>query len=269
VTGSADPLQPRVALTLTVTNQGRTPATVVGQEPYQSSITVLRDSSGPLRLPPGGTTTVPVDVHLGRCDVVPPPAETAFPGTPPVDSGVLGLVATFGAVPSAPPTQTWLDGTGPTGVLFTPSAGDALIRLLQRACGDVTAVVPLIAAGGVRLDPATRVVTVTMLLDMSPGKVRDLQLVSDPYLPDATQFTPLWTRTPSLVPDYSGQTRVTLSYRAPAGGCGPTTGAWIPGITVVAHVPGPAGVRTLSYSLGVDLWENPQALALLCPDGAD
>jgi len=130
----------------------------------------------------------------------------------------------------------------------------------------VTAVVPLIASGGVRVNASTRVVTIRLLLDMAPGKVADLHLESDPYTPDPAVFAPLWTRSASLVPDYSGQAAVTLAYRAPAAGCGPTSGAWLPGITAVAHVPGPAGMRTLRYSLAVDLWEDPQAIALLCPD---
>jgi len=267
VTGTTDPVRPRVNVTLAITNLARSPATLVDEEPSSNNISVSRTPAGPLRLPAGGTTQVRTVVVLARCDAVPSPVDTSLPGVSPVDTGALGVVATFGTVPPAATAQPWFDGTGPTGVLFTQAAGDTLLALLQHACGDVNAVVPLIAPGGVHLDPDTRVVTVKLLLDMAPGKVTDLELVSDPYLPDQASFTPLWARTSTLVPDSSGQASVTLAYRAPAGGCGPATGAWLPGVTAVAHVPGPAGVRTLSYSLAVDLWESPQAIAQLCPGG--
>ncbi len=266
VSGTADPLLPRANLTLSLTNRADSPATVVGLEPYASSISSSIIPAGPLRLPPRGSRQVHVEVDLARCDAVPSPADASPAGTAPLDTGVLGLAATLGAVPATPSAQPWFDGLGPTGVLFTTSAAGELLDLLQRACGDVTAVVPLIAPGGVRVDAATRVMTVRLLLDMAPGKVTDLRLVSDPYTPDPAVFTPLWTRTASLVPDYSGQAAVTLAYRAPAGSCGLTSGAWLPGVTAVANVPGPAGMRTLRYSLAVDLWEDPQAIALLCPD---
>ena len=266
VSGAADPLLPQAAVTLTLANRADAPATVVEQEPYSGSVRSSSVPAGPLRLPPRGTSQVHVKVDLTRCDAVPTPADASPAGTAPLDTGVLGLAATLGAVPAAAPAQTWFDGLGPTGVLFTAAAGGDLLGLLQQACGDVTAVVPLIAPGGVRLDASTRVVTIRLLLDMAPGKVTDLHLESDPYTPDPAVFTPLWTRTASLVPDYSGQATVTLAYRAPAGSCGPTSGAWLPAVTAVAHVPGPAGMRTLKYSLAVDLWQNPQAIALLCPD---
>lgn len=267
VTGTTDPVRPRASVTLAITNLARFPATLVDEEPRPNIISVSRTPAGPLRLPPGGTTQVRTEVDLARCDAVPSPVDTSIPGASPVDTGVLGVAATFGTVPPAATAQPWFDGTGPTGMLFTQAAGDTLLALLQQACGDVNAVVPLIAPGGVHVDPDTKVMTVKLLLDMAPGKVTDLQLVSDPYLPDQASFTPLWVRTSSLVPDSSGQASVTLAYRAPAGGCGPASGAWLPGVTAVAHVPGPAGVRTLSYSLAVDLWENPQAIEQLCPGG--
>jgi hypothetical protein len=266
VSGAADPLLPRATVTLTLANRAGSPATLVEQEPYASSVSSVSSPAGPLRLPPGDTSQVHVVVNLARCDALPSPADASPAGTAPLDTGVLGLAATFGAVPSPAAGPSWFDGLGPTGVLFTASAGRGLLDLLQQACGDVTAVVPLIAAEGVRLNASTRVVTIRLLLDMAPGKVTDLQLDSDAYTPDPATFTPLWTRSAVLVPDYSGQAAVTLAYRAPAAGCGPTSGAWLPGITAVAHVPGPAGVRTLRYSLAVDLWEDPQAIALLCPD---
>lgn len=267
VTGTTDPVRPRAFVTLAITNLAHSPATLVDDEPRPNIISVSRTPAGPLRLPPGGTTQVQTEVDLARCDAVPSPVDTSIPGATPIDTSVLGVAATFGTVPPAATTRPWFDGTGPTGVLFTQGAGDTLLALLQHACGDVNAVVPLIAPDGVHVDPDTKVVTVKLLLDMAPGKVTDLQLVSDPYLPDQASFTPLWERTSSLVPDGSGQASVTLAYRAPAGGCGELTGAWLPGVTAVAHVPGPGGVRTLSYSLAVDLWENPQAIGLLCPGG--
>lgn len=266
VGGTADPLLPRATLTLTLANRADSPATVVEQEPYGSSVGSSSIPAGPLRLPPGDSRQVHVKVDLARCDAVPSPADASWAGTAPLDTGVLGLVATLGAVPPTASAQSWFDGLGPTGVLFTASAGGDLLGLLQQACGDVTTVVPLIAPGGVRVDASTRVMTIRLLIDMAPGKVTDLHLESEPYTPDPAAFTPLWTRTASLVPDYSGQAAVTLAYRAPAGSCAPTSGAWLPGVTAVAHVPGPAGLRTLKYSLAVDLWQDPQAIALLCPD---
>lgn len=256
ITGVADPLLPRASLTLAITNRGSSSATLVDQDVSGNPILVSHTPAAPLRLPPGSTTPVHVVVDLRRCDAVP----TVSPGAP-LDTSALWLAATMGTVPRPDPTPAWFEGVGPTGVLFARPSGTTLVDLLREACGGVTSPVVLIAEDGVQVDRATGTLTVQLLVDLPPGKVRDVRLVSaHADGSDPAAFVPLWTTTPLLRPDGSGQVPVTLAYRVPAGGCGPQTGAWMPGFTATAHVPGPAGVRTLRYSLGVYPWQDPLAI---------
>jgi hypothetical protein len=261
VTGRADPLLPRADLSLTVTNSGSTPATLANQPQAGGTFGVDRSPGGQVRVPAHGKATLRMRVDIGACDSV--PEENANLAT--VDTRLLAFAATTGPLPPVPDGNAFVEGTGPTGVVFGPTAVLSLVHLLGAACGNVTTIVTLLRPGGVTLDPANGLLTLSILIDMPPGAVSDLRLTSDGAAGDAGAFTPLWKTVGPLVPDRTGQAAVTLTYRAPPGSACPFTGTFLPGFSVVAHVPGPAGVRTLRYGGEVIPWEDPASIRLLCP----
>jgi hypothetical protein len=144
-------------------------------------------------------------------------------------------------------------------------AASAVGEAMRSACGDLGMYVTLIAPGGLSFDKGTGLLSVRVQIDGTPDKVSDLQLVSyDAAAGDSSSFTPLWTRSRTLVPDRTGQVTTTLRYRAPAGSPCPSNGAWIPGFWIVAHVPVPGGVKTLRYDQFIDPSDSPQSIRELC-----
>ncbi len=265
-----DPKQPSADITLMIENRDVRTA-YIGLGWNYGALNVSAPSPGEMVLAAGQTSTLHLHVEIRNCDSVPPPfAEQSGDFTTSAD--YLGIAALVGSRPQAPNPHTALspfDGTAPTGIVIAPGPRTAIAETLRAACADLDQFVTLIADRGLSLNSKTGVMTVRINIDGTPGKVRDVQLISDPAVADNTAFQPLWTTIARLLPDPSGQVTALLPYRVPANGAStcPSQGAWIPGFTLIAHVAAGGTVKTLRYSQYIDPSQDPAAIKALCPFG--
>jgi hypothetical protein len=275
VTARVHPTLPQVDLDLTVTNTGPSQASLSVAAP---SYPYLEVSGGlPLRVPAHGAATAAIRVTLERCDPALGRLSGAVPWISPTMSTLIDLVALAGPVSDAPtPSPTDApdastygagEGRGPTGVVLTAEAATALSGALSAACGGLGPLVPIIEPGTVRYDPAAGLLTVPLLLDVTPGRVRALTLRTDPSTPDAGGYRPLWTETGELIPDRTGQVRTVLRYGVPASAPCFEQGGYLPGFVATLRVPDAAGERSLRFSGFVDVGQDPGAVSTLCRGG--
>jgi hypothetical protein len=268
VSARPDPVVPRLAITLTVTDAGGRDAVLTGLPAGGSA---RFTGPLPLRIPANGTATVDLTVDLNLCDA----AMAGAPGTPddrPMLSSLIDLVGQAGPAPASDlsTAQVAPGAAGfaevPTGlVLSTPSAR-TLTGALAQACGGALApLVLLIPVGGVHYDAGTRVLGVDVLVDTPPGRVRAASLAplpSESY--GSFVHSPLWTATPEQQPDASGQLRFTLPFRAADAGPCPTFGGMLPSLVATLKLPTATVERTVRYSLFADLAEDFSAIHELC-----
>jgi hypothetical protein len=265
MSATVDALQARVDLTFTIANAGRNTA-FVAATPVGTALAVSTTPPGVIVVKPSEGAHVSFRVDLHDCDAIPPLPPSDGGGVYGTTADVLGLLAMVGAPPDVSGGLPPIDGLGPTGVVFGKGAATTVAVAMRSACGGLGPYVTLIAPGGVALDRRTGLLTVRIQLDGTPGRVKDLRLVSDSApLGDPDVFTPLWGTTSTLVPDSAGQVTATLRYQAPRSEttC-PSLGSWIPAFSVIARVPVPGGVKTLRYSQLIDPLESPEAVRQLC-----
>lgn len=265
MSATVDALQARVDLNFTIANAGRNTA-FLATTPVGTALAVSATPPGVIVVKPRDGARVSLRVDLHDCDAIPPLPPSDGGGVYGTTADVLGLLAMVGAPPDASGSQPPLDGLGPTGVVFGQGVASAVAVAMRSACGGLGPYVTLIAPNGVALDRRTGVVTIRIQLDSTPGRVKDLRLVSDSAPagnPDV--FTPLWGTSSTLVPDYTGQVTTTLRYQVPPSGrtC-PSLGSWIPSFTVIAKVPVPGGIKTLRYTQLIDPLESLDAVRQLC-----
>jgi hypothetical protein len=260
LTARADPVQPNVEVTLTVGNTGPRDATVTADPASGEHGVELHGL--PIRVPAHGSATATISVLLQRCDIV---DDQGAPDHPALSS-MIDLVALAGAAPtsgSEPPQPG--EGSEPTGVVLADPVGRALADALGQACGGLDPLAVLVPSGGVRYDAGTRDLDVQVVIDVPPGRVRALSLTPVPVpSDDRALHRPLWTSTPELVPDSTGQVRTTLPYHSADAGPCPVIGGYLPAVVATLHVPGAAGERVLRYSLFIDITEDRKAVAQLC-----
>ena len=267
VTATVAPIQPQVDLTLTIRNDGAGDA-ALGISSRYGSVGVITLAAGEQSVPAHSQVQVHLHTDLSGCDYLPDPPSNSSGNVIGTSSDYLGLVAMKGVRPPLVDEANYRvrqDGIGPTGVVMSADAVSAVSAALRTACADLGPYITLVAAGGFKVDAATRVLTVHVMIDGSAGRVTDVSLVSDNSAGDAAQYVPLWTTISGLVPDRTGQVSATLRYRLPAGAGCPSDGAYLPAFSVYAHVPVPGGVRTLRFSQFINPDDTPQALAELCP----
>lgn len=269
-TASVDPAQPSADLAIMIDNKG-VRAAYIGLGWNYGALNVSARSAAEMVLAPGKTSTVHVHVAIRSCDSVPPPF-AALGGDITTSTDYLGIAALVGSRPQAPHADgnlPPLSGTVPTGIVIAPGPQTAIAQALRSACADLDQFVTLIADHGISLDPKTGVMTVRINIDGTPGRVRDVLLISDPPPADNTAYVPLWTAIPGLVPDPSGQVTALLRYGLPTKGASacPSQGAWIPGFTLIAEVPAGGTIKTLRYSQYIDPSQDPLAIKALCPAG--
>jgi hypothetical protein len=272
VTARVHPTLTNVALTVTVADTGDRPAVLVGAVPVRDEVRLT--GALPVRVPPGGSVTIERTAVLDLCDsatTVPDGAVPDGPGTAAGTAATTALINLSALSGESEPVgvEPWFgggEGRGPTGVVLAPAARAALTSAFRQACGGVGPLVTLLSPDGLRYDRGRRELTVPLVVDVTPGKVRslDLQPTIQPGEPDA--FAPLWTTGPGLVPDATGQVRLTVRYRAPSTGSCPARGAHLPGVVADLHVAAVGGERVVRLSGLVDLASEPRAVALLCPD---
>jgi hypothetical protein len=279
LTAKVSPTDSRFVLELTVTNSGARAATL--SSAAEGGISG-RLWGAPIRVPAYGEATGTFIVALDTCDSVPEPGNQTSPLTSePSLSSQFNLVGLAGQVPpDSPQSETpgfgdgyggHGDGFGATGILLTADADQALTGALAKACGGLGPMLPLISPDTVRYDRARRVLIVPVLVDVTPGRVRSLRLQTEPLRTptpagDAADmaFRPLWSTTDDLVPDPSGQVKVTLRYRIPETGPCPMRGGFLPNLVATLKVPDSGVERTVRYEGGLDLGQDPQAIPLLC-----
>jgi len=259
-----DTSQPVADLTLTIANQG-SDAAYLRADWNSGSMVATPGSAAETTLAPGTASTVHLHVAIGDCDQV-PPAPSLTAGQLITSNNYLGVVALVGSRPGPPATDNALgvDGQAPTGIIMTPTAMTAITTALRSACGGLDQFVTLISDHGVALDRVHGLLTARINIDGSPGKVHDIELVSDPAAPDPTAFTPLWHTTPPLIPDANGQLTVTLRYRVPAATACPSQGAWIPGFTMIVEVEVAGQLKTVRYTQTIDPSQDQNAIRVLC-----
>jgi hypothetical protein len=256
-------------VSLTVTNTGSRDGTLSSVASMGFSVHAL---GAPIRVPARGEATVRLRVVLDTCDSVQGPRDQTSPLTvDPRTTTQFGLVGLAGAVPGVgpqPETSGEGDGFGATGVLLAPAANQALTAALNQACAGLRPMLPLISPDTVRYDRASRELTVPLLIYDSPGRVRSMRLQAQTpsEAGDDTAFRPLWKTIDDLVPDRTGQLKVTLRYRAPASGPCPMRGGYLPSFLATLDVPVPGGERTLRYLGTPDLSQDPRAIPLLCSE---
>jgi hypothetical protein len=270
LTARVHPTLSRLDLSFTVTNSGDRPGTLNSTAGPGGPDTPIRlEGALPILVPARASVQASLTVVLDTCDSVPQKRDQTSPPT--VDqrlSTQFELAGLVGPVPAVRPTiEGYGDGFDSTGILIAPAAAKVLTSAFQQACAGLGPILTLVEPGSVRYSATTRELTLPLLIDVTPGRVRSLRLTPAPA--DGGPFPsyqPLWTSTRALVPDSSGQVRVTLHYRAPESGACPDRGAYLPGF--LAHLTAPvAGVdRRVNYSGMLDLADaDPLATRTLCP----
>jgi hypothetical protein len=269
LTAHVHPAVSKVDLKLTVSNSGSRVGTLTRVVPEGLSVHVL---GAPITVPAHAQVTAERTVVLDTCDSVTAGTNETSPLS--VDPGLttgLNLVALAGAVPAAgpmapPETEGAGQGFGPTGVLLGADADRNLAAALNQACAGLDPMVPLIAPGTVRYDRTSQLLTVPVLIDVTPGRVRKLRLETEPFVGAGAgyEYRPLQDSLDGLVPDRTGQVRATLYYRAPALGACPTRGGFLPSVLAILDVRAPDGDRTVKYQGTFDLSQDPKAIPLLC-----
>ena len=268
VTATVAPIEPHVDLTLMIRNNGAGDA-ALGISNRYGSVGLITLAAGEQSVPAHGEVEVHLHTDLSTCDYLPDPPSNSSGNVIGTSADYLGLVAMKGVRPPLvedPANTRRTEGSLPTGVVMSADAVSAVSAALRSACADLGPYVTLIAAGGFKVDAATRVLTVHVVIDGTAGRVTDLSLVSDDLTPeDTASFVPLWTNQTGLVPDRTGQVSATLRYQLPSGSSCPSDGAYLPGFSVYAHTPVPGGVRTLRFSQFINPEDSPQAMSELCP----
>jgi hypothetical protein len=263
------PIDPQVDLTLTVRNDGSRTATL--SRAAGPRIRLLGDL--PAQLPPDSTRTLRLTAVMDGCESIARPLDdgTTPLALDPTLTTVVNLAALAGPAgptSSASPDSTQDEGLGPVGIVLDRDPGRTLITALNQACAFMGPISPLIKPDAVTYDRASGVLTVPMLIDVEPGRVRYASLAPEQVTGDQPQaYTPIWPVFPHLVPDRTGQLHVVLRFRTPRTGTCPAFGNLIPGFVATLHVPVRGGERVLTYAGQVDVTADRQALALICPPG--
>jgi hypothetical protein len=268
VSGQTRSLRSVADLDLTITNKG-THDTVLAFASGAAGSWATPASRDVLKLPAGTSRVLRTRVTVPACDR---PVEAKFLTGPPLDTDqVLGIVASTGSAGAKPvrgPTP-WLEGTGADGIVFDAGSRAATESILERACGGLNPFAVVIREGGVHFDAAARLLRVDLEVDGSPGKVQDVVLTSEKRIAgdvakDA-EFVPLWSTTARLNPDRTGQSRTTITYRAPRKSVCGRAPVELPGFKITARVPEPAGVRVVHFNdFGVP-WQESVVKAAICP----
>ena len=249
-----DPLQPATDLRLTITNAAKQSAYLVQGDFYGAIYTVTGPAIDKIHVPGGGQAVVPLHLALDSCHGSPngPTVEVQGVHTTVDDFGFyasIGRPALSTNDPVGSDPAILFDGYGPTGLVMNQQAETDLTTALRSACGGLDLVVTRPATRGRAIDPATHVMTLRVGIQITSGTALDLRLVSDSFEGAApTDYVPLWTTSPKLVPDSRGLAVFVLRYRVPTGANACANGGQsIPGFTVFAHVAAPGGVKTVRY----------------------
>jgi hypothetical protein len=259
----ADPASTSVAVTLTVTNRGSRAATL---SPVGAPGQAIRlQGRLPVRVPPHASIAVPLTVVLDRCDPVPDPRDVDTSAALAQQlTTVIELVARVGGGPPTPIRFVDIDGAdvGTTGILMAGEPTRALAAAMSAACGGMGPVVPLVLPETVRYDSRSRIMTVPLRIDMDRDRALSVRLTAQRTVAGRQfAFQPLWSRTPALRPDPTGQVTVVLRYRAPPGRSCPSLGAFVPGFDATVAT---ADGRRVHYRSTIELGTDPHAIQILC-----
>jgi hypothetical protein len=238
VRSTVDPRQPHVDLTLTVTNRGNRDGLL-----WLGDLTGTGIRTAPLQrvVPAHRATTVALAVDMATC---PSWSQTGRPVTA-TDTPV-PLLAAVGVTQPLPADAVPLS-QGPTGVVLTPVVAGQLQDAMVAACGGVATPVLLTQPGSSRYDAKSRVLTTRVLVDLPPGVVGSVRFraVAD----SGSGIVPLFSSSPWLVPDHSGQAGRTVRFSVPSDviclGGGPYVA-----MDVLLNVPGADGTtRSVTFQL--------------------
>ncbi len=275
-TTRVDPVRAAVDVTLSVTNTGPR-RHYLSLLPPQGFLLRLTDPADTV-LPAGpGRTQLGVHLELQSCDAVTTPwgpfevgqlGATSANALPANSADLLGIEASAVRTAAGPQPPMPADGLGPTGILTVPAAAQALVAALRTVCGELGQVVTLIDDAKVRYDRATRRLDLAVQILLTPGRARDLTLFRIASAAEGNTFTPLWSRSPTLIPDRSGQVEISLPYRAPTAlGCSADNSgasAWVPWFAIEVRVAVPSGTRTVRLSQQGMPDLDPHVASLLC-----
>ncbi len=260
------PTRPRVDVSLSLVNRGERPVTVTAGD---TGAPIHLSGGLPVRIGPHSTGRAAFSVVLDRCDSVAPIRNQTAPLSS--DAGltsVINLVGLAGSLPLSAgtsfPGAGGDSGLGATGLVLDPAAARALASGLSRACGQLDPAFALITPNGSRYQARTRVLSVPITVLTTPGRVRVERVRLVPMVGYAGAYRPAADTVQELVPDRTGQARVTLRFRSPPAGRCPDGGVSLPGLLITLDLTGPGGRRTVSYSERLELSADPAALRLLC-----
>ena len=253
VSSVADPLRTATDLRLTITSTAKQSAYLTKGD-FFGTYTVTGQGLDEVRVPGGAQTAVPVHLDLDTCQQT-PTGPTAEAGGVATTADAFGLYALVGrrSLPPADPASSDSsipsDGLGPSGIVLSDQASRDLATALRSACGGLDLVVTRLATHARAIDPATHVLTLHIGVRITSGKALDLSLRSDDFpAGDQSAYRPLWTTSPRLVPDSSGLVEFVLHYGIPAEASACADGGQsIPGLTVIARLPAPGGVKTVRF----------------------
>lgn len=269
---TVDSTSPRADLVLIIDNTGAQPA-YLGPGQSFGGLSVSGPPGSQASVPPHSRSTLRLHVDIRGCDAVPASLPTDTSAALPT-TAELGIVALVGSRPSFPDPQAppAYDGEGPTGIVIAPGPRATIGAAMRSACADLDPFVTLIADHGLVVDPGQAIIAVRIVIDGTPGRVSDVQLVSDSPGADTSSFTPMWSTSPVLIPSASGQVTAVLRYRVARGATCQYPGAFLPGFTLVAHAPYQGHVKTVTYRQFIDASAQGQTMQLLqvigCPSAS-
>ncbi len=150
-------------------------------------------------------------------------------------------------------------------MLLSPAVAQHLQDVLVQACGGVASPVMLTEQGSSRYDTKSRVLTSKVLVDLPPGVVGAVELLpgSDP----GSGIVPLFTSSPWLIPDRSGQVGWQVRFSVPADVACLGGGPYLTLITLL-RVPTPDGTtRVASFQLYAETMLPQRELDAACARG--
>ena len=272
-TAAVDPRQPQARFTLTVTNAGARPARLIGGSGYGYYLTFGRPTSSgivPLEvsLHARSTTTVAATLNMTDCSgVTATPMVDASSGATDTLS-VLGVTGMVGPDASASVEPGNGIGIGPTGLRIVPSAVAGIQAVMSELCPLRMSSGADILPPGERWDPAHRVLTIPVGLDLprpdNRGAVVLGGVISGAVFgaeDTPTLLTPTDTPVTVTVDATHTHLAITLTYWDPQRATCSDGRLTLPGPTLDLRVRADGGVRTVPVQLSLP----PVGWAAACP----
>ncbi len=256
VSAQVDPDRPHVDLTMTVANRGARSGLVwIGDV----SGTGVRMPALQRVVPAHRTVTLALPVDLDTC---PSWNQLRLPETA-ADTPV-PLLGGIGITEPLPADAVPLS-QGPTGVPLTPAVAQQLQDALVQACGGVASPVLLTEKGTSRYDLKSRVLSTKVLVDLPPGVVGSVRFIA--AAGQDTGMVPLFTASPWLVPDQSGQAGWPVRFSVPPDVACPGGGPYV-ALDVLLRVQTADGTtRVASFQLYAETLLPQRELDAACARG--